>query len=432
MTMTHTIAELSPPRETLKIPFTRYDAGWVVICIGMAIGAGIVFMPLQMSVKGFWASAIALLITYPAVYLLTQLYIRSLSKTEKCEDYAGIITQYLGKNWGAALSVIYFITILKGLLGYSATITHDTATYLHHFNVTRTQLSDTAWYPLLLLGALVLIAARGERMLFKVSGPLIIFKLLTIIVIGALMVPQWRLDNVDFSLMQSPLELARDVLVSLPFALFSIVFIHVLNPMNVAFRKIESDPAIATYRALRASRIAYFVLISSVLFFAFSFFFSITPDQARAGIHQNTSALALVAQVIPGNVLAGLSILLSISAIATSFLGVYLGFNDALTGILLNLASRYVPAHVDLQRILPHIVKGIAICILWLWVMASINTMALFQWTVGTFGLVSCLIPCYLIYRVPSLQRYKSFSVLYVALMGAMLVVSPLFKLLEN
>lgn len=27
-----------------KIPFTKYDFGWVLLCIGMAIGAGTVLM----------------------------------------------------------------------------------------------------------------------------------------------------------------------------------------------------------------------------------------------------------------------------------------------------------------------------------------------------------------------------------------------------
>ncbi|MDH8107140.1 transporter, partial [Klebsiella pneumoniae] len=37
-----------------SVPFTKYDAGWVVLCIGMAIGSGIVFMPVQIGIKGIW------------------------------------------------------------------------------------------------------------------------------------------------------------------------------------------------------------------------------------------------------------------------------------------------------------------------------------------------------------------------------------------
>ena len=30
------------PKHNQKLPFTRYDFGWVLLCIGMAIGAGTV------------------------------------------------------------------------------------------------------------------------------------------------------------------------------------------------------------------------------------------------------------------------------------------------------------------------------------------------------------------------------------------------------
>ncbi|HAV1629616.1 TPA: transporter [Enterobacter hormaechei subsp. steigerwaltii] len=419
--------------DTIKnIPFTRYDAGWVIICIGMAIGSGIVFLPLQMGVKGLVASALALLITYPAVYFLTKIYIRTLSQTEKCTDYANIITQYLGKNWGAVLSFIYFFTILKGMLGYATTITHDSSVYLQHFGVSNSSLSNTIWYPFILLTVLVSIASRGERLLFKISGPFIVLKLLIIIILGVVMIPHWNFGNVNSMMPGSLFSLFSDVLVSLPFALFSIVFIQVLNPMNVAFRKIESDPKVATYRALRVSRIAYIILAASVLFFAFSFMFSITEEEARRGIAQNTSALALVADVIPGNLIPVLAMLLSIFAIMSSFLSVYLGFNDALSGIIINLAERFITPGKPFYALLPNIVKCIAILLLWCWVIADISTMSFLQWTIGTFGLVSCLIPAYLVYHVPSLHPYRSLNVLYVALIGFMLVISPLFKLLGH
>ncbi len=37
-----------------KIPFTKYDFGWVLLCIGMAIGAGTVLMPVQIGLTGIW------------------------------------------------------------------------------------------------------------------------------------------------------------------------------------------------------------------------------------------------------------------------------------------------------------------------------------------------------------------------------------------
>lgn len=39
-----------------NIPFTMYDLGWVVLCIGAAIGSGIVF-PITGWIKGVWVFA---------------------------------------------------------------------------------------------------------------------------------------------------------------------------------------------------------------------------------------------------------------------------------------------------------------------------------------------------------------------------------------
>ena len=54
----------SPPISTPKamsahewqeaIRFDAVDRGWIIMSIGMAIGAGIVFLPVQVGVVGLW------------------------------------------------------------------------------------------------------------------------------------------------------------------------------------------------------------------------------------------------------------------------------------------------------------------------------------------------------------------------------------------
>ena len=61
------------------------------------------FMPVQIGIKGIWVFIAATLLSYPAIYWLQNLYLRTLSESEECEDYASVITQYLGKNWGLPL-----------------------------------------------------------------------------------------------------------------------------------------------------------------------------------------------------------------------------------------------------------------------------------------------------------------------------------------
>ncbi|VFT06496.1 transport protein YhjV [Escherichia coli] len=73
--------------------------------------------------------------------------------------------------------------------------------------------------------------------------------------------------------------------------------------MNIAYRKREADKVLATRLALRTHRISYITLIAVILFFAFSFTFSISHEEAVSAFEQNISALALAAQVIPGHII---------------------------------------------------------------------------------------------------------------------------------
>lgn len=421
-----------PETSGRSIPFTRYDAGWVVLCIGMAIGSGIVFMPIQMGVKGFWVSITALAIAYPAVYFLSNLYIQSLSASKACEDYADIITQYLGRNWSAVLGIAYFLMLFKGMLAYSSAITRDSASYLQTFGVTHTSLADAPWFALVLIGIMVAIAARGERLLFRISGPMIIVKISVVIILAISMMPQWNVNHLGIHLVPDLLPFVRDVLLTLPFAMFSILYVQILNPMNVAFRRVEPDARVATYRALRASRIAYQILVVCVLFFAFSFLMSVGHEDAVNALQSNISALALAAKVIPGNLIKLLSTVLNVVAIFTAFFGIYLGFHDAVKGLVTNAVDRFMTRSDLFNRALPLFVALFTVFILVAWVVFGISAMALMQVTVPVFGIVSCLIPCYLVYKVQSLQHLKSAKVWFVMVYGVLLVIAPLFKFLEN
>ena len=62
-----------------KIPFTKYDFGWVLLCIGMAIGAGTVLMPVQIGLTGIWVFIVAFIIAYPATYIVQDIYLKTLS-----------------------------------------------------------------------------------------------------------------------------------------------------------------------------------------------------------------------------------------------------------------------------------------------------------------------------------------------------------------
>lgn len=412
-----------------KIPFTTYDAGWVILCIGMAIGGGIIFLPVQIGLKGIWVFTLSVLIAYPALYMMQSLYLKTLSQSPECKDYSGVITYYLGKNWGFFLGVAYFIMLLKGMLTYSLAATFDSASYFQTFGITADKLSDNWWYGLVVLALLVSIAAQGEKLLFKVSGPMVLVKLAVVVLLGLVMIPHWDMRNI--SNLPSSGELLVGTVLTLPFTLFSILFVQILSPMNVAFRKVEPDPQIATLRALRVSRIAYGILVCTVLFFAFSFTFSLSHEQATEAAQNNISAMAIVAKVIPGEVVRIMSVLLNIFAIVTAFFGIFLGFQEAMKGIVMNILLRFVDEESINETGVSIGVSVFIVLLLWVWVLTHFPILLLQQIGAPVYGIVSCIIPCYLALKVTQLRKYYSWRVLFISATGVLLCLSPFFKLFE-
>ncbi|HBH6984910.1 amino acid permease [Enterobacter sp. 04-C-01-SI_S15] len=422
-------SEISVRITPKKIPFTTYDTGWVILCIGMAIGGGIIFLPVQIGLKGVWVFTLSVLIAYPALYMMQTLYLKTLSQSPECKDYSGVITFYLGKNWGFFLGVAYFIMLLKGMLTYSLAATFDSASYFQTFGITADKLSDNWWYGLAVLALLVSIAAQGEKLLFKISGPMVLVKLAVVVLLGLVMIPHWDMRNISNI---PPIgELLVGTVLTLPFTLFSILFVQILSPMNVAFRKIESDPQIATLRALRVSRISYGILVCAVLFFAFSFTFSLSHEQATEAAQNNISAMAIVAKVIPGEVVRIMSVLLNIFAIVTAFFGIFLGFQEAMKGIVVNVLSRFVDEKSINESGVSIGVSIFIVLLLWVWVLTHFPVLLLQQIGAPVYGIVSCIIPCYLVLKVTQLRKYNSWRVLFISATGVLLCLSPFFKLFE-
>lgn len=253
------------PKHDQKLPFTRYDFGWVLLCIGMAIGAGTVLMPVQIGLKGIWVFITAAIIAYPATGSTGHLF-KTLSESDSCNDYTDIISHYR-EELGNFPRGYLLLMIIHGIFIYSLSVVFDSASYLKTFGLTDADLSQSLFYKVAIFAVLVAIASGGERLLFKISGPMVVVKVGIIVVFGFAMIPHWNFANITAFPQAS--DFFRDVLLTIPFCFFSAVFIQVLNPMNIAYRKREADKVLATRLALRTHRISYVTLIAVILFLPF-------------------------------------------------------------------------------------------------------------------------------------------------------------------
>jgi len=61
--------------HSTHLKMNSQDWGWVAVNIGMGIGAGIVFLPIQAGIVGLWTFLLAVLVAYPALYQFQRLFI---------------------------------------------------------------------------------------------------------------------------------------------------------------------------------------------------------------------------------------------------------------------------------------------------------------------------------------------------------------------
>ncbi len=409
------------------IKFDSTDFGWIIMSIGMAIGAGIVFLPVQVGLMGLWVFLLSSVIGYPAMYLFQKLFINTLAESKECLDYPSVISGYLGKNWGILLGALYFIMLVIWMFAYSTAITNDSASYLHTYGITDTLLSENKFYGLALVIALVAIASRGEKLLFKISSFMVIFKVAVVAVLGILMISRWNIAQNVGEL--PPMSLwIKNAIITLPFTLTSILFIQTLSPMVISYRAHNKSIAAARYKALRAMNIAFAILFVTVFFYAISFTFAMSHADAVQAYNENISALAIAAKVIPGKWTNIAGILLNIFAVMTAFFGIYLGFREATQGILMNVLRRYMPEDKINEKWVKMTIIIAAISLAWSAIVLNLPVLLFTSLCSPIFGLVGCLIPAYLVYKVPSLHRFKGIALYFIIFTGLLLVISPFLK----
>lgn len=86
--------------------------------------------------------------------------------------------------------------IIHGVFIYSLSVVFDSASYIKTFGLTEVDLSQSIIYKVAIFAVLVAIASGGEKLLFKISGPMVVVKVGIILIFGFAMIPHWNLDNI--------------------------------------------------------------------------------------------------------------------------------------------------------------------------------------------------------------------------------------------
>ncbi len=105
--------------------WNRHDTQWVLSLFGTAVGAGILFLPINVGLGGFWPLIIMALAAFPMTYPAHRGLARFvLSSKQSDSDFTDVVQEHFGQGAGRLISLLYFLSIFPILLIYGVGLTN--------------------------------------------------------------------------------------------------------------------------------------------------------------------------------------------------------------------------------------------------------------------------------------------------------------------
>ena len=417
--------ETAQQKQALK--FNSFDWGWLVISFGMALGAGIVLVPVSVGVVGLVAFLWVALWAYPAIYLFQKLYMNTLFENDTAKCYSDTIADLIGKKWGSFLGVLYFVMMAIWTIIYGMLVCSSIAHYLYQFHiVSDPNLLSNALFTLVVMSILVFVGCKSEKLLFKISGVVSVLLLACVLLAAIMVLPYWKFSNVTY--IPQGLKFITSTTVMFPFALTTILFIQSLSPMVMSYRTKYADRQVAQKKAISTMRLALFILATIVLFYIVAFAGIISQSEAILAKNQNESVFAIIQKMNYSNPLINvLGIFINICAVLAAFLSIITGMREGVRGILLNLIRGIGKDGAIVKSPVFEVIIGVIIILMtWLSIVFQVPIYKLVPLCGPIFGIIGCLMPALLVYKVPALHKYKGLTVYYIVYVGIILCISPL------
>ena len=421
--------DISPARENSSpLAWRKTDTMWMLGLYGTAIGAGVLFLPINAGVGGLLPLFVMALLAFPMTFFAHRGLTRFvLSGKNPGEDITEVVEEHFGAGAGKLITLLYFFAIYPILLVYSVAITNTVTSFItHQLHMTA---PPRALLALLLITGLMTIVRFGEQFIVKAMS-ILVFPFVAVLMLLALyLVPHW--DTAVFNTILQATPSGHSFSVTLWLAIPVMVFSFNHSPIISAFAvaKREEYGHHAEQKCSRILTYSHIMMVLTVMFFVFSCVLSLSPDNLAEAKAQNITILSYLANHFNSPIIAYMAPVIATIAITKSFLGHYLGAKEGFNGMLIkSLRSRG-------KTISPKKLNAITVMFMLLttWLTATLNPSILGM--IETLGgpiiaMLLFLMPMYAIHKVPGMRKYSGrISNLFVTLMGLIAISAILFSL---
>ncbi|MDU2735027.1 MAG: AAA family ATPase [Mixta calida] len=395
------------------------DTIWTLGLYGTTVGAGTLFLPIEIGTRGPVIFIIMLLLGLP-LSLLPHLVLGHIYMSEPDRQRLPSLSTWFGPRGDRLMTLLYCVAFYPVMLVYGISL----VSALDNFLVEHLHFASVNKGLLTLICMVVLfgILSKGRDRVVGTMSVLALPFAIAIIAIAAVQIPAWRWENVTDALSALPETSAsttfKNIWLTLPLITFSFCCAPIISPLAAHYQEKGDAP-----RAFRVIRIAYLAIFVSIIFFVFSCVLSMPHDIFVEAKEKNLNVLSIISSPDNAGVLFYIAPFIAIIGMTKSFLGVSLSVTETFSDFTVRLFN----CRSEKGR-----KRGQTVAVLTMYVMTSLivyanpNVITLIEAFCGPLiAIILFLIPAWLIYNKPALAFLRGGKALGI-LAGGIATLSAL------
>ncbi|EAO3142846.1 transporter [Salmonella enterica] len=403
--------------------WSKDETLWSFALYGTAVGAGTLFLPIQLGSAGAIVLFITALVAWPLTYwphkALCQFILSS--KTSAGEGITGAVTHYYGKKIGSIITALYFIAFFVVVLIYAVAITNSLTEQLaKHIQIDIRTRMVVSFGVVLILNMIFLM---GRYATIRVMGFLVFPLIAYFLFLSLYLTGSWQ-PSLLTGQMSFDSHTLHQVWISIPVMVFAFSHTPIISTFAIDRRENFGEQAMG--KCKKIMKVAYLIICLSVLFFVFSCLLSIPPSYIEDARNEGVTILSALSMMPKAPAWLSISgIIVAVVAMSKSFLGTYFGVIEGATEMVRTTLQQVgVKKSRAFNRALSiMLVSGIT------FIICCINPNAIsmiYAISGPLIAMILFIMPTLSTYLIPALKPYRSVGN-FITLVVGILCVSVMF-----
>ncbi|MBK0351255.1 AAA family ATPase [Leclercia adecarboxylata] len=416
-------ASITTGNITTRHSWRWQDNIWALGLYGTAVGAGTLFLPVEIGTRGpviFLVMLLGLPLSLLPHLLLCRVYMR---EEETATGTLPIFGTFFSGSGEKLMTLFYCVTFFPVTLVYGVALVNAMdnflAEHLHFTGISRGPLS------FIVVAALYVVLSKGRDKVVATMSALALPFAASVLLIGVSLIPDWHLSNFTSAITEvksTPLSTTmKGIWLTLPLITFSFCCAPMVSPLTSYYREKRAE---GESKALFVIRVAYVAIFTSIIFFVLSCVLSIPHDSFVQAKAQNLNVLSVMKGNGDFSLIYYLAPFIAIIGMTKSFLGVGLSVAETFGQLAASVSGKKAATS-----------KRVASLVLFLLtfgiVYANPDVINLIETFCGPLiAVILFLIPAYLIYTRAALAQLRGVTVFLVVLGGLATLSALLWPLI--